>query len=70
MSEQDSERILFVANRIARSSSHEWPQLFEELRRRGKLSAIVRGLNYLLEDPAYRELAKSALKRFGLEHAG
>jgi len=69
-SKRDNDRALFVANRIAQASSHEWPHLFEDLRRRKRLSEIVRRLNHLLEEPAHRELAKSALKRFGLDHAG
>ena len=67
---RDTDRALFVANRIAQASPHEWPHLFEDLRRRKRLSEIVRRLNHLLEEPAHREVAKSALKRFGLDDAG
>ena len=67
---RDTDRALFVANRIAQASPHEWPHLFEDLRRRKRLSEIVGRLNHLLEEPAHREVAKSALKRFGLDDAG
>jgi hypothetical protein len=63
-------QILFVANRIARASAHEWPIVFEELRRRKRLSQTVGHLNRLLEEPAHRELAQLALKRLGLYHTG
>lgn len=69
-SKRDTERALFVANRIAQASSHEWPHLFEDLRRRKRLFETVRRLNHLLGQPAHHELARSALKRFGLDHAG
>ncbi len=69
-SKRDSERALFVANRIVEAAPHEWPRVFEDLRRRKHLSEMVRLLNKLLEEPAYRDLARSALRRFGLEHAG
>lgn len=68
--ERANDRALFVANRIARAAPHEWPRMFEDLRRRKRLSEIVRRVNQLLEEPAHREVAKSALKRFGLGHAG
>jgi hypothetical protein len=68
--DMDKDHVLFVANRISQSSSHDWPKIFEGLRRRGHLSATVHGLNRLLDDPAHRDLAQTALKRFGLEHGG
>jgi hypothetical protein len=49
---------------------HEWPGVFEDLRRRKRLSETVRHLNRLLEEPAHRELAQLALKPFGLDYAG
>ena len=67
---QDSVRARFVANRIVQAAAHEWPRVFDDLRRRKHLSEIVRDLNKLLDEPANRDLARSALRRFGLEHAG
>ena len=69
-SKRDSDRTLFVANRIVEAAPHEWPRVFEDLRRRKHLSEIVRRLNKLLEEPVHRDIARSALRRFGLEHAG
>jgi hypothetical protein len=69
-SEHAHDGALFIANQIARASSHEWPGLFEELRRRKRLSETIRHLNQLLDDPGHRELARSALKRIGLDHTG
>ena len=68
--DENTEHLLFLANRITRASSHEWPHILEDLRRHKRLSEFVRGLNRLLNEPAHRELAQSALKRFGLDHAG
>jgi hypothetical protein len=68
--EHADDSALLIANRIARASSHEWPDLFEDLRRRKRLSATIRHLNQLLDDPGHRELARSALKRIGLDHTG
>jgi hypothetical protein len=67
---RDNDRAIFIARSITQSSSQDWPRVFEDLRRRKRLSDVVRRLNQLLEEPAHRELAKSALKRFGLDHAG
>ena len=67
---RDNDRTIFIARHIAQVSSQDWPRVFEDLRRRKRLSDVVRRLNHLLEEPAHRELAKSALKRFGLDHAG
>jgi hypothetical protein len=68
--EETDEQLLSIANRIANASSHEWPHIFDDLLRRRRLSKFVRGLNRLLNEPAHRDLAKSALKRFGLDYAG
>jgi len=65
-----NEPLLFIANRIAQASSHEWPHIFEDLRRRKRLSEFVRYLNRLLDEVSHRELAQSALKRLGLHPAG
>jgi hypothetical protein len=67
---RDNDRALFVANRIAQASPHECRHMFEDLRRRERLSETVRRLNHLLGQPAHHDLAKSALKRFGLDHGG
>ena len=67
---RDNDRAIFIARSITQSSSQDWSRVFEDLRRRKRLSDVVRRLNQLLEEPAHRELAKSALKRFGLDHAG
>jgi hypothetical protein len=69
-SKRDNDRALFVANRVAQASPHEWPRMFEDLRRHRRLTEIVRGLNGLLHEPAHRDLARRTLKRFGLDHAG
>jgi hypothetical protein len=63
-------RDIFMANRLARATTREGPEIFEDLRRRKRLAATVRHLNRMLDDPAHRDLAKSALKRIGLDHAG
>ncbi len=68
--EENNEHLLFLANRIARASSHEWPHIFEDLRRRKRLSELMRGLNRLLHEAPHSELAQLALKRFGLDQAG
>ena len=68
--EFDPDRVLFVADRIARSSNVEWIGIFEELRRQKRLSTTVHQLNLLLDQPAHRAVAKSALTRMGLAHAG
>jgi hypothetical protein len=68
--EFDPGRALFVADRIARSSNKEWICIFEELRRQKRLSATVHELNLLLDQPAHHAVAKSALTRMGLAHAG
>lgn len=68
--EFDPDPALFVADRIARSSNVEWISIFEELRRQKRLSTIVHQLNLLLDQPAHCAIAKSALTRMGLAHAG
>jgi hypothetical protein len=66
----NADQLLFVFNRIARASAHEWPHIFEDLRRRKRLSETIRHLNRLLKEPAHRELAETALRRLGLHQAG
>jgi hypothetical protein len=66
----DIDQALLVAERIAQSSTLEWIGIFEELRRQKRLWTTVHQLNLLLEQPAHRAVANSALKRMGLEHAG
>ena len=68
--EKNNEQLLFLANRIARASSQEWPHIFEDLRRGRRLSKFVRGLNRLLDEASHSGLAQSALRRLGLYHAG
>jgi hypothetical protein len=63
-SKRDNDRALFVANRISQASPLECALMFEDLRRRKRLSETVRRLNHLLDEPAHRELARTALKRF------
>ncbi len=67
---RDNDRAIFIARSITQAWSQNWPRVFEDLRRRKRLSDVVRQLNQLLEEPAHRDLAKSALKRFGLDSAG
>jgi hypothetical protein len=69
-SKRDNDSALFVADRIAHASPQEWAHMFEDLRRRKRLSETVRGLNHLLKEPTHRDVARTALKRFGLDHAG
>jgi hypothetical protein len=64
------EEAVQVAFHINSSQGLELSNIFEGLRRRGRLSATVHQLNSMLEQPAHRELAAHALKRFGLEHGG
>ena len=61
---------LAVVHRIAQAPESELPRIFEDLRRQKRLSETVRQLNGLLAEPAYRELAETALKRLGLRHSG
>ena len=51
---------------LAAPTEYEWPHIFEDLRHRKRLSELVRGVNRLLNEPAHRELAQSALKRIRL----
>ena len=44
--------------------------LFQALKTHKFELELVRGVNRLLNEPAHRELAQSALKRFRLDHAG
>jgi hypothetical protein len=44
--------------------------IFEELRRERRLLTTVHQLNLLLDQTAHREVARSALKRMGLEYDG
>jgi hypothetical protein len=62
------EEAVQVAFRINSSPDRELSNIFEGLRRRGRLSATVYQLNSLLGQPAHREVAALALKRMGLEH--
>jgi hypothetical protein len=64
------EEAVQVAFRINCSPDCELSNIFEGLRRRGRLSATVHQLNSMLEQPAHREVAVLALKRMGLEHSG
>jgi hypothetical protein len=64
------EEAVQVAFRINSSLGPELSDIFEGLRRRGRLSATVHRLNSMLEQPTHRELAAHALKRLGLEHGG
>jgi len=64
------EEPLSVAALLANASTQEAFEIFEELREQGRLSAAVRGLNALLDDPAHRSLSLAALRRIGLEFAG
>jgi hypothetical protein len=64
------DRTLLVAHRIVRSSDAEWIGIFEELRRERRLLTTVHQLNLLLDQTAHREVARSALKRMGLEYGG
>jgi hypothetical protein len=66
----DLDRAVSIADRLARSSTTEWIGMFEELRRKKQLWTTVHLLNLLLDQPAHRAVAKSALRRIGLEHAG
>ncbi len=45
----------------------DWPRVFDDLLRSRQLHAIVRQINALMTDPAHEGLARTALKRMGLE---
>jgi hypothetical protein len=64
------EEAVQVAFHINSSQDLELSNIFEGLRRRGRLSATVHRLNNMLEEPPHRELAAHALKRLGLEYGG
>jgi hypothetical protein len=61
---------LLVARQLTQAKDSEWPEIFEGLRRTRQLSAAMHGINALLDDPAHRELAVTALRRVGLEYGG
>ena len=64
------EEAVEVASRINCSPDRELLNIFEGLRRKGRLSATVHQLNGMLEHPGHREAAVLALRRMGLEHGG
>jgi hypothetical protein len=64
------EEAVQVAFRINSSRDREFSDIFEGLRRRGRLSATVHQLNSMLDQPAHRDVAVLALKRMGLAHSG
>jgi hypothetical protein len=64
------EEAVQVAFRINSSPDREFSNIFEGLRRKGRLSATVHQFNSMLAQPAHREVAVLALKRMGLEHGG
>jgi hypothetical protein len=66
----DLDQAALIADRLARSSATEWVGIFEDLRRQKRLWKTVHQFNLLLEQPAHHAVAKSALRRIGLEHAG
>jgi hypothetical protein len=68
--EVSREEAVQVAFRINSSPDREFSNIFEGLRRKGRLSATVHQLNSMLAQPAHREVAVLALKRMGLEHGG
>ncbi len=57
---------LNIAQLFADLPDHQWPELFEELRRTKELSKAIGEINLLLHDPAHRDLAVAALRRVGL----
>jgi len=57
---------LNIAQLFAELPDHQWPEVFEELRRSRELSKAIGEINQLLQDPAHRDLAVSALRRVGL----
>ena len=68
MGSSEAEIGLEVARLFNRATDDEWPSHFERLRRNLQLSAAVRGLNALLDQPDHRQEAISAFKRIGLWH--
>ena len=66
----DHDPALVDVHRIAHAPESELPRVFEDLRRRKRLYETVHQLNLLLQEPAYRGLAETALKRLGLRHSG
>jgi len=59
-----------AARAIVETTEFETVELMHSLRQSFKLSRTVRGLNRLLERPAYRPLGREALRRLGLEFPG
>jgi hypothetical protein len=57
-----------LAHLFAYGTEQDWVTKFEELRRSRRLSAVVRGMNGLLDDAGTRTLAIAAFKRIGLWH--
>ena len=66
----DHDPALIDVNRIAHAPESGLPRIFEDLRRRKRLFETVHQLNLPLQEPAYRGLAETALKRLGLRHSG
>jgi hypothetical protein len=64
------EEAVQVAFRINSSPEREVSEIFEDLRRRGRLSATVHQLNGMLEQSTHREAALLALRRMGLAYGG
>jgi hypothetical protein len=61
---------LELAREMLDSSEERLWEIFCILRREKRLSSFVSDMNSCLRDVERRELALSALRRFGLEYAG
>ena len=65
--EKRMEFTLSVAKRLQQASDSEFIETFHLMRRQGKLSRYIRGLNALEKNPTHSAIAKRALKQLGLD---
>jgi hypothetical protein len=61
---------LSVAQQLCETSGDDWVTIYQNLRHKRKLYVAVHEMNALLNDPTYKDLARAALRRIGLEHGG
>lgn len=64
------EEAVDLARMLTETNDTERVEIIHRLRHSLKLSRAVRGLNRLLDQPAYRPVGAQALKCLGLERGG
>ncbi len=64
------EEAVSFARMLAETDDDQRVEIVHRLRHSLKLSRTVRGLNRLLDQPAYRPVGAQALKCLGLERGG